>query len=353
MDYFRLLLLPFSILYGLVTWLRNRCYDWRWIKSTSFDRPTIVVGNLAVGGTGKSPMIEYLIRLLDGQYKLATLSRGYGRRTQGFMEVQVESTAAESGDEPLQFKRKFPHVTVAVGEDRVKGVRQLFETGHDVVLLDDAFQHRALDPGFVILLFEYHAMGRPRLLLPAGNYRDGLWERRRADLLVITKTPDDAAAAEKEQIRRRLSGSENIPVLFTGISYGTLVPVFPTNRNAALLDASLSILLVTGIANPTPLLRYLSAQVAEVEQLRYPDHHEYTSTDLRRIINRFNGLSNPRKLIVTTEKDTQRFLLPSLRGLLTGLPLYVMPIRVSFDHKEEQTFQQMVLAYCEAQLAPR
>jgi len=351
MHYLRLLLLPLSLLYGLATWIRNRCYDWGWIKSTSFAKPTIVVGNLAVGGTGKSPMIEYLVRLLDGKYKLATLSRGYGRKTRGFREVREGSTAVESGDEPLQFKRKFPHVTVAVAENRVKGVQRLIDSGHDVILLDDAFQHRALDPGFVILLFDYQALGQPRWLLPAGNYRDGLWERKRADLMVVTKTPAAADGKEKERIRRKLSIGQQVPVLFAGIGYGAPVPVLPSSPGIAALDANLSILLVTGIANPEPLHQYLSAYVKDILQLRYPDHHPYTSADVQKMVDRFDALPNPHKLIVTTEKDAQRLLDPVLRGLLADLPFYMVPIHVRFDGEAEQVFKQMVSAYCVRTLA--
>lgn len=350
MEYLRLLLLPFSALYGLATWVRNRCYDWGWIKSTSFDKPTIVVGNLAVGGTGKSPMIEFLIRLLDGKYELATLSRGYGRKTRGFLEVGVESTSVECGDEPLQFKRKFPHVTVAVAENRVRGVQRLIGGGHDVVLLDDAFQHRALDPGFVVLLFDYQTMGQRRWLLPAGNYRDGLWERKRADIMVVTKTPATADGDEKERIRRKLAIGQQAPVFFAGIGYGALVSVLPADRGVAALDADLSVLLVTGIANPVPLYQYLSAHVKDVLQLRYPDHYQYTATDIQKIVNRFNGLPNPHKLVITTEKDAQRFLTPALSGLIADLPIYMVPIFVRFERDDEQILRRMILDYCAERL---
>src|SRR5690606_9030671 len=213
MAYLRMLLLPFSLLYGLAIWIRNRLYDWGWLRSVAFDKSVIVVGNLAVGGTGKSPMTEYLIRLLSSHGRVATLSRGYGRKTRGFMEVAPEDTAQRTGDEPLQFKRKFPDITVAVDEDRVDGVSRLIETGHDIIVLDDAFQHRALRPGLAILLFDFHAMGKPKWLLPAGDYRDAFGERRRADVMVVTKTPPGSTATEKNRIRQRPSTAHASPVL--------------------------------------------------------------------------------------------------------------------------------------------
>ena len=253
MVFLRLLLLPFSWLYGLVIWLRNRLYDWGWLRSASFDRAVIVVGNLAVGGTGKSPMTEYLVRLLSARYKLATLSRGYGRKTRGYLEVSPIGTASRYGDEPLQFKRKFTDVTVAVDEDRVDGVTRLIQSGHEAIVLDDAYQHRALRPGLAILLFDYGAMHRPRWLLPAGNYRDSFQERRRADVMVVTKTPPGAPEAMKSRIRHTLSVTRDVPVLFSGIGYGPLTPVLPAEPEVNALSRNLSVLLVTGTAKPSPL----------------------------------------------------------------------------------------------------
>lgn len=348
MAYLRILLLPFSALYGLVIWVRNRLYDWGWLKSTGFSNPVIVVGNLAVGGTGKSPMTEYLIRLLSNRYTLATLSRGYGRATRGFRAVEVHSTATECGDEPLQFKRKFPHITVAVGEDRVQGVKRLIQDGHEAIILDDAFQHRALHPGFAILLFDYQAMRKPNWLLPAGNYRDCFQERRRADIMVVTKTPISATTREKEHIRQKLSLKQEVPVLFASIRYGSLSPVFPSGKahDKTALHPELSILMVTGIANPTPLHDYLAPQVKGVFQLRYLDHHQYTLADIQQIIKRFNEIANPSKLIITTEKDAQRLLIPQLSRHLADLPLYMVPIHAQFDEQDEYLFQQLVLEYC-------
>lgn len=226
MKYLRLLLFPFSLLYGAVVWCRNRLYDWGWLRQTGFDRPVIVVGNLEVGGTGKSPMTEYLIRLLKDRYRLATLSRGYGRRTKGFLEVAAAMDARDVGDEPLQFKQKFPGITVAVAEDRVSGIRQLWE-GHELFLLDDAYQHRALKPGLSILLFDYNRLKDPPVLLPAGNLRDQLRERRRADIMVVTKCPEDPGREVKQAIRKRLEvPGRNIPVFLPASITESRSPIF-------------------------------------------------------------------------------------------------------------------------------
>ncbi len=353
MAYLRLLLLPFSLLYGLAIWIRNRFYDLGWLKSVGFSHhPVIVVGNLAVGGTGKSPMTEYLIRLLASHYKLATLSRGYGRATRGFLEVRTSDTAMDCGDEPLQFKRKFPDITVVVGEDRVKGVARLIQEGHEAVILDDAFQHRALRPGLAILLFDYQAMQRPRWLLPAGNYRDCFQERRRADVMVVTKTPASAAAHDKARIRQKLAVTQRVPVLFSSIGYGPLSPIVPSEAQdkTITLHPTLSVLMVTGIANPIPFQDYVTPQVGEVILLRYPDHHQYTSKDVQQVIKRFNEIANPQKLVITTEKDAQRLAAPQLASLLADLPVYMIPIQAQFDDADEGVFQQLVLKYCKKAL---
>lgn len=352
MAYLRALLLPFSLLYGLAIWIRNRLYDWGWMKVTAFEKPVIVVGNLAVGGTGKSPMTEYLIQLLSPHYKVATLSRGYGRKTRGFLAVKADDNPATSGDEPLQFKRKFPYITVAVCESRVAGVKRLIAEGHEVILLDDAYQHRALRPGLAILLFDYQSVDKPKWLLPAGNYRDHFSERRRADLMIVSKAPMFSDENKKIKLRHLLGEKRNVPVLFSAIGYRQLTPLRPhPEMPGAILEADLSVLLLSGIANPAPLHEYIAANTGEVVELRFSDHHSYTPADVQNLIRRFGEIANPHKLIVTTEKDAQRLLIPSLVNLLADLPIYVIPIQVVFDPPDERLFQQTVLTYCREALA--
>ncbi len=351
MTYLRWLLLPFSLLYGLGVWIRNRLYDWNWLRSTAFGKPTIVVGNLAVGGTGKSPMTEYLVRLLSASYRVATLSRGYGRKTRGFLEVQPQHTADRCGDEPLQIKRKFPDVTVAVDEDRVHGVGRLFNGGHDVIVLDDAYQHRALKPGLTVLLFDYASLHRPKWLLPAGNYRDAFGERLRADIIVVTKVPANTAVEEKARALAVLGTGRGTPILYAGIEYSDPVPLTQDVPAIASVQADTPpfgggiVLLLTGIANPEPLHRYLDRQADAVVPVVFPDHHRYTGADLGQVVARFDALSAARKWIVTTEKDAQRLLDPQLAGLLAGLPVYFIPIRLRFDDYDGRFFDSLVLGY--------
>lgn len=339
MKYLRLLLFPFSLVYWLVTAMRNLLYDKGIFKRTAFKIPTIVVGNLTVGGTGKSPMTEYLIRLLAANHKVATLSRGYGRKTRGYIEVSVGAKASEVGDEPLQFKRKFPNITVAVCESRVEGVSKL-QADHDVVLLDDAFQHRALDPTMRMLLFDFQKiLDEPKLVLPAGNYRESFSGRKRADVIIVTKTPADASAHDKHKLRETLSVGGTIPVLFTTIAYGSETPLFGSDEPFEADEA----LLLTGIANPKPLQEYLRERLDSVSHIAFGDHHAFTERDIARILNEFDTLKGDSKAILTTEKDAMR--LAVFAGKLEKLPVFFIPIKVSFlDSEEESDFQKRMLA---------
>ena len=218
MRNFRYLLLPFSLLYGLIILIRNFFYDLGIFKSKQFDLPVIVIGNLEIGGAGKSPMTEYLVGFLKNQYKITTLSRGYGRQTKGFFYADKNSTAKTVGDEPLQFKQKFPEIAVAVCENRVFGVEKL-QTDHDLILLDDAFQHRALTPGFSLLLFDYQQLLKPHFLLPAGNYREPFSGKKRADVIVVSKCPADLSAENQEKIRQQMLLLPHQNLFFTSIVY--------------------------------------------------------------------------------------------------------------------------------------
>lgn len=356
MNYLRLLLLPFSFLYGLVVWFRNRLYDKGLLSQESFDLPVLVVGNLEVGGTGKSPMIEYLIRLLRKKYKLAILSRGYGRKIPGYRVVSDSSTAYQAGDEPLQFKRKFPDLTVAVSEQRVEGIRQLKDT-HDAILLDDAFQHRALKPGFSILLFDYNRLRHPKFFLPAGNYRDDFMERRRADLLVVTKCPANLDEDSKAMIMSRLAvKDQKKPVCFASIKYGQLQQTYPRqllpDEQKAEKQLSLKkdshVLVITGIARPEPFVEYMRDRVQMVEHMSFSDHHRFTDQDIKRIKRTFDRLPGQNKLIVTTEKDMMRLTQEKFEPIIKNWPLFYIPIELYFIGKGGKVFDQHVLDYFES-----
>lgn len=354
MKYLRLILLPFSLLYACVVWCRNRFYDWGWLKQTTFRLPVIVVGNLAVGGTGKTPMTEHLIRLLSSKYKLATLSRGYGRKTKGYKLVETSSSAEDVGDEPLQFKLKYPSVTVSVSESRVAGLKHL-QADHEVVLLDDAFQHRALKPGLSMVLLEYASLLAPQYLLPAGNLRDLFMEKRRADIIVVTKCPSDIEPQTHKKILSKLALSPNQHLFFTEIQYAEPQPLMNLRIAGDQKTAKAfewknvdQVLLVTGIANPVPLYNYISTYTTEIEHLAFPDHHAFTPQDLQTIRLKFEDLTSAKKMLLTTEKDAMRLKDEKFVGLTQDLPIYYLPISLGFLFDEQARFDALIETYCQS-----
>jgi len=343
MKYLRLLLFPFSLIYGLVVIIRNWCYDAGIFKSHEFTTPIISVGNLAVGGAGKSPMVEYLIRLFKDEYTLATLSRGYGRETKGYLTATTTTTATETGDEPAQFKHKFTDITVAVCEDRVNGINQLIPH-HNLILMDDAYQHRAVKPGFSILLFDYNSITHPDFLLPAGNMREPLSGRWRADLLVITKCPDKITTEEENYLAKRVKLLDFQQLFFTSISYMPLHDISGNAWNEA-LTGDITIFLLTGIANPAPLVQHLKTSTTNIIHHNYPDHHQFTLKNISKLADEFFACPAQKKIIITTEKDVQRLGGQELQPLITQLPVFVMPIGISFLNNGQQLFDKTVQSY--------
>jgi len=358
MKYLRWLLFPFSLLYGLVVILRNWCYDAGVFKSYKFDKPVISVGNLDVGGAGKSPMTEYLIRLLKDDYRLATLSRGYGRSTKGFLkgepgtkiqESRVEadnSLANQIGDEPAQFKHKFPDITVAVCEKRVEGLKRLLPD-HDVMILDDAYQHRAVQPGLSILLFDYSRLNEPHLLLPAGNMREPFSGRWRAQIIIVTKCPRGLTIDEQSALAQKIQPLPYQHLLFTAIGYQNLHDLqgMPADM---MIDSDTTIFLLTGIANAKPLIKYLNGLTSHIIHHNYPDHHPFTLKNITKLANEFSASPSQKKIIVTTEKDAQRLEGSLFKSALpdTGqLPVFVIPIRVEFLNNGSQRFDQLITDY--------
>ncbi|MFD0750045.1 tetraacyldisaccharide 4'-kinase [Mucilaginibacter calamicampi] len=342
MKYLRLLLFPFSLIYGLVVMMRNWLYDAGLFASHEFDTPVIAVGNLEVGGAGKSPMTEYLIRLLEKQHKLATLSRGYGRDTQGFVIAGNDADAAQIGDEPAQFKHKFPEITVAVCEKRVFGIEQL-KAYHDLIILDDAYQHRAVKPGLSILLFDYNSIKQPQFLLPAGNLRESFGGRWRADVIVISKCPEDISDAAQKKITDKINPLPYQQLFFLAISYLPLNDINGQPTNAK-IDADTTVFLLTGIANPAPLVNHIKTQTSNVIHHNYPDHHSFSLKNIAKLAGDFSACKSEKKLIITTEKDAQRLALHELREILNKLPVYIQPIGVKFL-QQQQIFDQTVLNY--------
>ena len=346
MKYLRWLLFPFSLLYGLAVVFRNFCYDAGLFKSVKFTRPIISIGNLDVGGAGKSPMTEYLIRLLKDKHKLATLSRGYGRKTNGYLTATTLATAVQLGDEPAQFKAKFPDITVAVCEKRVGGIQKLIPD-HDVIVLDDAYQHRAVQPGLSLLLFDYNRLAEPHLLLPAGNLREPFSGRWRAQIIVITKCPTTLSDEEKSIAAQRIEPLPYQKVFYTRIAYQPLIGL---NSEAAVvsIDKDTTVFLLTGIANSKPLLQYLRGFTSSIVHHNYPDHHPFTPKNIAKLAAEFSACKAQKKMVVTTEKDAQRLQQSWFNGVLPGggdLPVFILPIMVEFLGDSGQDFDQIITDY--------
>lgn len=339
---FRILLFPFAMLYGVVLQVRNYLYDRQWLKSTHFNIPIINVGNLSVGGTGKSPMVDYLASILKQRYHVGTISRGYKRRSKGYLLADASSTAVEIGDEPMQFHLRHPDIAVAVGEERIVAVPQLLydrpET--ELIILDDAFQHRAIRAGFNILLTDYNDLYTRDFYLPTGDLRDNPSSAARADIIIVTKCPPGLSTSERDDIIRELSPVKGQRVLFTTISYGRLYHI--VSQAPSDLSRELEVLLVCGIANPVPLTNYLERHTASYDAIFFRDHHIFSIDDLRDIFNRFEKLKGS-SIMLTTEKDAVRLI--KYRHELRELPFYVLPISIGFLFDGEKEFQRLIYDY--------
>jgi tetraacyldisaccharide 4'-kinase len=342
MKYLRILLLPFSLIYGLIVVIRNFLYDAGLFKSRKFDLPVIAVGNLEIGGAGKSPMTEYLVRLLKNEFKLSTLSRGYGRQTKGFQIVTATNTATQIGDEPAQFKHKFPDVTVAVCEKRVDGIEQL-QTDHELIILDDAYQHRAVKPGLSILLFDYNSLRNPHWVLPAGNYREPFFGKWRAGIIIVSKCPADLPQDELETIVKDIAPQPYQQMFFTTINYLGLQDM-DGKVSDVVLDTDTTVFLLTGIANPQPLVNHIKKYTLNVIHHNYPDHHRFSLKNITKLADEFAAHPAQKKVIITTEKDAQRLGEQELLPLVKKLPVLVMPIGISFLYHEHE-FNKMIIAY--------
>lgn len=340
---FRYLLFPFSLLYALILWVRNKLYDWKIFRSVRFNFPVICVGNLAVGGTGKTPMVELLIRLLKDNYAIATLSRGYKRKTKGFAIAREYTTALEIGDEPMQFHRKFPEVLVTVSEERIVAIPQILHEAPatKVILLDDAFQHRQVDAGINILLTEYHNLYTRDFLLPAGDLRDIRQSAKRANMIVVTKCPGELTEAESLKIRKELNPTKDQAVFFTTIEYSRPYHLF-TNEEK-MLSSSTQVLLVVGIANPEPLKQFLANHSESYDMLRFSDHHVFSIDDLKEIRKQVERLDPNSRIILTTEKDGVRLL--KFEQEIRDWPVYVIPVSHKFLFDGRSDFESRIISY--------
>ena len=339
----RILLIPFSLIYALIVTIRNWCYDKKILPSTSFNLPVICVGNLAAGGTGKSPMVEWLIRSLKDRYPIAVLSRGYKRKTRGYALANASTTALDIGDEPMQFHSKFPEVAVAVGEERIVAIPQLLHDRPETraIILDDAFQHRAVKAGLNILLTDCSNLFTRDWWLPTGDLRDAPSSYRRAQAIVVTKCPDNLDEEQRRAIAIEIGPRQGQQLFFSAIDYGT--PYHITRLDEGVIDEEVEVLLVTGIANPAPLKRWLNDHSRTYYEIAYSDHHIFTIDDLQTITRRFTGITATRKLILTTEKDAVRLI--KFRQELEGWPFYVLPITPRFLFGEEERFADMITQF--------
>ncbi|WP_421917902.1 tetraacyldisaccharide 4'-kinase [Marinifilum sp.] len=353
LRFFRVLLLPLSLLYGLIMAVRNMLFDLNLLTSTEFKIPIISVGNITVGGTGKTPHIEYLITLLKDDYKLATLSRGYKRKSKGFILSNENSTANQIGDEPMQIKRKFPEILVSVDSKRVNGVKNLLksEQGNDLsaILLDDAYQHRHIKPGLSILLIDYNRPITRDFIMPYGRLRENAEERARANIIIVSKSPALMTPIERRIIVKELKILPYQKLYFTCLDYGHLQPVFP--EEALSIDdkewtkETFSILLFTGIANPKPLREYLDSFSDRIEEYHFPDHYAFNQKDIETIEKRFNELEGYNKIIITTEKDATRILDMEIKQTCIKKHLFFVPLCIKFLKEDKSKFDHQILSY--------
>jgi tetraacyldisaccharide 4'-kinase len=345
----KLLLYPLSAIYGLIISIRNLLYDYKIFRSAEFEIPVISIGNITVGGTGKTPHTEYLVELLNKQFRVATISRGYKRNTRGFQEVGQNSPASAVGDEPLQIKSKFPNVQVVVDEKRVHAIEKIQKQESDrlpdVILLDDAFQHRSVTPGINILLIDYNRPINKDHLLPYGRLREAHWQMRRANVIIYTKCPGEISPITRRIIMKDVNLRPYQSLFFTTLRYGPLQPVFPDQAvNTPPLSGILSVLLVTGIASPEHLKKYISGFTDDIREIRFADHHRFNATDLQQIEQKFEKISSSGKIVITTEKDAMR-----LKEMNLSTPflqyLFYIPLKIKFLDSEGKHFDDKIITY--------
>ena len=336
MNFLRKIVFPLALLYKGITSFRNFLYDKDIFKSYSFEVPVIAVGNLSVGGTGKTPQIEYLIRLLTDKYKIATLSRGYKRQSKGFILADANVNATIIGDEPFQFYSKFPNIQVAVDADRKNGIEQLLSQTSklEVILLDDAFQHRKVKAGFYVLLTSYNDLYSDDFQIPTGNLREGRSGAKRANIIIVTKCPSDLSIESRTEITKKLTIESNQQLFFTTIAFDSFVYSENEKRSVSEIQ-NVDKLLLAGIAKPQSFFRHLHTNNEIC--LTFPDHHHFTEKDILEIRNKANN-----KIIITTEKDFVR-----LKGRIPKEQLFYLPIQSKFLF-EGENFDKTILNYVES-----
>lgn len=339
MKLIRKILYPFSLLYGLITFCRNKAFDAGLLSSRTFEIPIIAVGNLNVGGTGKSPMVEYLIRLFGESFQTAVVSRGYGRKTKGFILAGPDCSAKEVGDEPFQFYRKFKNIVVAVDEKRARGIETLLtlKAELNLMLLDDAFQHRYVKADTYILLTAYDSLYVDDCLLPTGNLRESKSGAHRAQLIMVSKCPKDISENRRSEIVKKIAPLDHQNVFFSSIAYDQFI--YSKNQKIPLDDLKgWKVLLVTGIANPNPLMKFLDEKKIAFEHIKFADHEIIGNQGKDKIVNHFTAISDQKKLILTTEKDFVRNFLEF------EISVHYLPIKMIILDEEEK-FNEIIDSY--------
>lgn len=342
------LLIPFSWIYGIVIFIRNSLFNLHVLPEKKFDLPVISVGNITVGGTGKTPMTEYLLSLLSKDHKPAVLSRGYMRKSRGFIRAEKNSVPSRIGDEPCQIKNKFPDIEVAVDIDRIHGINELMKSANDLdlVILDDAFQYRYIKPGISILLVDYNRPLNRDHLLPFGNLREPASALHRADIIVVTKTPLNINQGVKDFFIKNLNIQQHQHIFFSTIKYENIKNVF--SQETFTEDGTFknpSVLIVCGIAVPSNLIEYIENSYSCTKELLFPDHHNYSFKDISNIGKTFMDLPGSDKLIITTEKDSVRIKQFDVMPREIKERFYYIPVKTEFFPEDEKKFNQLILEY--------
>jgi tetraacyldisaccharide 4'-kinase len=355
MVFVKIVLFPVACLYGILVGLRNKLFDWKILPSKSFAVPVISVGNLSAGGTGKTPHTEYLAGLLKNHYNVAILSRGYRRQTKGFIMANPEHTQTDIGDEPLQYLKKFPEVVLAVDEDRKRGISRILaeKPETEVILLDDAFQHRYVKPGKSIILTDYHHLYVNDYLLPTGMLRERVKGARRADIIIVTKTPKVLSPITRRSLVKELRPERHQRLFYSYVAYDNPVPLkLCTNQNPAAAKYNY-IVMVAGVANSYPFQEYLRGICNELIVIDFNDHHQYTAGDFEKISREYQSIISKDKVIFTTEKDATRLDKEEFSTYLDALPVYYVPIRIQFHDCDEIRFDKLILDYVHKSIGSR
>ncbi|HRO72947.1 MAG TPA: tetraacyldisaccharide 4'-kinase [Saprospiraceae bacterium] len=342
----RVLLFPFSIIYGVVVWTVNMLYETEVLKASKFNLPVVGIGNLSIGGTGKTPHIEYLIEMLKDYINVATLSRGYKRETRGFRFVQASDTALTAGDEPLQYRRKYNDILVAVGESRAYAIPEIVKNQPDtqVVLLDDSYQHRAVQPGLNIILTAFDALFTDDYLLPMGRLREWRSGYKRADIIIVSKCPKQLSPEDRNNIYKKIAPLPHQKVYFSYFEYGYPYYLYRPEQKIS-LDKDLTVILLSAIANTDYLMQYLETVVDNIFEIEYTDHHIFDYHDIEKILRIYGNTAGERKIILTTEKDAMRLELHKETLRAKGIPVFVLPLKVKFHDEDAVGFEAAVKSF--------